>query len=326
MVRLTESIVYSRTKAAVDVVKKLNLWGCDIDDIELCARMSNLQVLSLSMNKVSCLGPLKHCVRLEELYLRRNAITSLSELEHLRNLKHLRTLWIDENPCTINNAYRSKVLKILPNLTKLDDKPVTVDDLLEAQESQQGDYRRENRQMSRHNSGDFEVIVGGDERRIVDTVMPSNSQMLNLVSSHSSTTLTEDSSPCRTMHTSMYGSIIEDDRANDEDDWHDFSVDDRHSPPAEMSMSMSMNPQMFQSLYEGSQSARQSRGYRIPVSLQQRSISVPRRRYPSLSMSPVRRQRVEKIMSAVNVLLDELDGDGLRRVIDEAQRRIKKQR
>ncbi|VDM36630.1 unnamed protein product [Toxocara canis] len=268
-----------------------------------------------SMNKVSCLGPLKHCVRLEELYLRRNAITSLSELEHLRNLKHLRTLWIDENPCTINNAYRSKVLKILPNLTKLDDKrvppalisghsrrfivlvvapygvfipAVTVDDLLEAQESQQGDYRRENRQMSRHNSGDFEVIVGGDERRIVDTVMPSNSQMLNLVSSHSSTTLTDDSSPCRTMHTSMYGSIIEDDRANDEDDWHDFSVDDRHSPPAEMSMSMSMNPQMFQSLYEGSQSARQSRGYRIPVSLQQRSISVPRRRYPSLSMSPVR--------------------------------------
>lgn len=31
-------------------------------------------------------------------------------------------------------------------------------------------------------------------------------------------------------------------------------------------------------------------------------------------------------MSAINVLLDELDADGLRRVVDEAQRRIKKQR
>uniref|UniRef100_A0A915BFH6 U2A'/phosphoprotein 32 family A C-terminal domain-containing protein n=1 Tax=Parascaris univalens TaxID=6257 RepID=A0A915BFH6_PARUN len=323
MVRLSESIVYSRTKAAVDVVKKLNLWGCDIDNIELCARMTNLQVLSLSMNRVSCLEPLKHCTRLEELYLRRNAITSLNELEHLKSLKYLRTLWIDENPCTADNAHRSKVLMILPNLTKLDDKPVTVDDLLEVQ-GNQVEYLRANQQESRHNSGNFEVIVA-DERRIVDTVMPSNAHVLNLVSSNSMNVL-DDDSPCRAMQTSIYGSIIEDEKIDDEDNWHDFTLDERHSPPAEMSMSMSMNPQMFQSLYEGSQSSRQSRGYRMPLSLQQRSISVPRRRYPSVSMSPVRRQRLEKIMSAVNVLLDELDGDGLRRVIDEAQRRIKKQR
>lgn len=38
------------------------------------------------------------------------------------------------------------------------------------------------------------------------------------------------------------------------------------------------------------------------------------------------KQRFERIVSAVNVLLDELDDDGLRVVIEEAQRRIKKHR
>ncbi|VDK17411.1 unnamed protein product [Anisakis simplex] len=306
--------------------------------------MSNLQVLSLSMNRVSCLEPLKHCERLEELYLRRNAISSLNELEHLKDLKSLRTLWIDENPCTADNAHRSKVLRILPNLTKLDDKIVTVDDLMKIQEihnqQQQSDLNNTIIYCD-GNANNFDGILASasDDRRIVDTVLPNsnkinNNQLLNLVSTHSLDALNggdEIGSPCRTvMHASIYDSIIEDEQANNDDDneqWHDFDIDAVHcSPPTEMPMSMSMNPQMFQSLYEGSQSARHSRAYRMPLSLQHRSVSVPRRGYPSISSSPKRRQRTEKVMSAVNVLLDELDADGLRRVIDEAQKRIKKQR
>ncbi|KAK6102072.1 Leucine Rich repeats (2 copies) family protein [Brugia pahangi] len=122
MVRLTESIVYSRTRITVECVRKLNLWGCDIDNIDLCSQMINLQILSLSMNRVKCLKPLENCMQLEELYLRKNEISSLNELEHLRNLKLLRILWIDENPCTADNKHRAKVLRILPNLTRLDDK------------------------------------------------------------------------------------------------------------------------------------------------------------------------------------------------------------
>ncbi|KHJ88671.1 hypothetical protein OESDEN_11532 [Oesophagostomum dentatum] len=57
-----------------------------------------------------------------------------------------------------------------------------------------------------------------------------------------------------------------------------------------------------------------------------RSVSAPRRRIHSRkeSQSPARDVRLNKIMSAVSVLLDELDADGLRAVIEQAQNRIKK--
>lgn len=42
--------------------------------------------------------------------------------------------------------------------------------------------------------------------------------------------------------------------------------------------------------------------------------------------NPFQRQRKTRIISAIGVLLDELDADGLRDVIDEAQRRMKKLR
>ncbi|PIO53456.1 hypothetical protein TELCIR_25209, partial [Teladorsagia circumcincta] len=58
-----------------------------------------------------------------------------------------------------------------------------------------------------------------------------------------------------------------------------------------------------------------------------RSVSAPRRRVhlrKESSQSPARDIRTEKIMSAVSVLLDELDADGLRTVIEQAQDRMKK--
>ncbi|KAK6061130.1 hypothetical protein COOONC_01211 [Cooperia oncophora] len=58
-----------------------------------------------------------------------------------------------------------------------------------------------------------------------------------------------------------------------------------------------------------------------------RSVSAPRRRLhlrKETSRSPARDMRTEKIMSAVSVLLDELDADGLRAVIEHAQDRMKK--
>ncbi|KAJ1367701.1 hypothetical protein KIN20_028664 [Parelaphostrongylus tenuis] len=52
MVCLTESTVYIRTKCTVETVKKLNLWGCDIDDISICERMTSIEVLSLSLQQI----------------------------------------------------------------------------------------------------------------------------------------------------------------------------------------------------------------------------------------------------------------------------------
>lgn len=77
---------------------------------------------SHSVNSVSTLEPVRGCRRLSELYLRRNRITSLDELFYLKDLPHLRVLWLAENPCcgTSPHLYRMTVLRNLPHLQKLD--------------------------------------------------------------------------------------------------------------------------------------------------------------------------------------------------------------
>jgi hypothetical protein len=101
MVALTQEIVLKKTKhSSLEHVKTLNLFGKDIDDVsileqmphvevpatsmplvawELCAvwRTSTclVQVLSLSMNKISSLKDFRHCTQLRELYLRRNQVS-----------------------------------------------------------------------------------------------------------------------------------------------------------------------------------------------------------------------------------------------------------
>lgn len=77
---------------------------------------------SHSVNSVSTLEPVRGCRRLSELYLRRNRIPSLDELFYLKDLPHLRVLWLAENPCcgTSPHLYRMTVLRNLPHLQKLD--------------------------------------------------------------------------------------------------------------------------------------------------------------------------------------------------------------
>lgn len=77
---------------------------------------------SRSVNCVSTLEPVRGCQRLSELYLRRNRIPSLNELFYLKDLPHLRVLWLAENPCcgSSPHLYRMTVLRNLPHLQKLD--------------------------------------------------------------------------------------------------------------------------------------------------------------------------------------------------------------
>lgn len=79
-------------------------------------------MLSHSVNSVSTLEPVSRCRRLSELYLRRNCIPSLDELFYLKELPHLRVLWLAENPCcgSSPHLYRMTVLRNLPHLQKLD--------------------------------------------------------------------------------------------------------------------------------------------------------------------------------------------------------------
>ncbi len=66
MVVLTEQIVRGKTRIdRLDEVKNLNLWGQDIDDVQVLARMTGVEVLSLSVNRISSLKDFRHCQQLK---------------------------------------------------------------------------------------------------------------------------------------------------------------------------------------------------------------------------------------------------------------------
>ena len=125
-IALSEDLIKHRAKCDdITKVVKLNLWGLEINNIEIIKRMPNLKVVSLTLNKVDTLEPFSYCPLIQEIYLRKNQIQSLAELQYLQKLPNLKVLWLLDNPCTQVEDYRTKVLSILPNLYKLDEDNVT---------------------------------------------------------------------------------------------------------------------------------------------------------------------------------------------------------
>lgn len=99
--------------------------------------MQSLEVLSLAVNRVSTLRDVQYCYNLKELYMRKNNLTSLSEIpKYLSNLSQLRKLSLSENPMseTMNvKHYRLFVVKALPQLEKLDNDDVSLDERTKAE-------------------------------------------------------------------------------------------------------------------------------------------------------------------------------------------------
>jgi cilla- and flagella-associated protein len=126
---LTADLILQRTKAGtLESVKNLNLWGNDIDDVRILKEMPNLEVLSLSVNKIATLKPFQYCKKLSELYLRKNLIADLSEIKYIQNLPGLKVLWLWDNPCAEVPNYREIVISALPNLVKLDNQAISAEE------------------------------------------------------------------------------------------------------------------------------------------------------------------------------------------------------
>ncbi|XP_020643149.3 cilia- and flagella-associated protein 410 [Pogona vitticeps] len=133
--KLTRKMVLSRAKATnLSGVRKLNCWGSHITDISICQELTSVEVITFSANNISDLEPINECQNLTELYLRRNSISSLCQLFHLKKLPRLKILWLSENPCCgpDPHRYRMTVLRNLPNLQKLDNQMVTEEELSRA--------------------------------------------------------------------------------------------------------------------------------------------------------------------------------------------------
>lgn len=63
---LTADLVFTKTKSnSLDNIKNLNLWGNDLEDLSLIDKMPNLEVISLSVNKISSLKYFANCQKLQ---------------------------------------------------------------------------------------------------------------------------------------------------------------------------------------------------------------------------------------------------------------------
>uniref|UniRef100_A0A336LY19 CSON010103 protein n=1 Tax=Culicoides sonorensis TaxID=179676 RepID=A0A336LY19_CULSO len=191
MSRLTEEMVIARSKQSdIGVVKKLNCWGSELTDVSIIRRMRGVEVLALSVNKISTLAPFEECLNLQELYLRKNNIQDINDLAYLQNLPKLKFLWLEENPCVdmAGPNYRAFVLRALPNLKKLDNVEVTPEEVDEAmrrdirisppsggQPQQQQDFEIE---QNHHNNQDWQESSPSREQRSAqnsDSYLPAES-------------------------------------------------------------------------------------------------------------------------------------------------------
>jgi hypothetical protein len=129
--RLTTATISAAVRGApLGCISKLDLFGLGLVDVSALAALPQLRILSLSHNRVQDLAPLVHLTRLQELYLRHNALEIL-EAEWLRALPELSVLWLAGNPAAAHPHYHAVVLLTCPHLSKLDSEDVS-DDALRA--------------------------------------------------------------------------------------------------------------------------------------------------------------------------------------------------
>ena len=124
--KLTEEMIRERTKTEdIGSIRRVNLWGMEVTNVDAIAKMSSLRVLSMTFNRISSLEPFSHLKQLEELYLHKNLVEDPEEIYHLSGLPKLRVLSLSDNPCIKTINYRIKVIKALPQLYMLDNKNIT---------------------------------------------------------------------------------------------------------------------------------------------------------------------------------------------------------
>ena len=130
---LTPELIQLKCKTdKLSNIKNLNLWGNDLEDISLIKEMPNIEICSLSLNKIFSLKDFGSCKKLTELYLRKNLVSDLFEIKYLIQCSSLKVLWLWDNPIADHKFYRSYILKLLPNLIKLDNNAVTPEERADA--------------------------------------------------------------------------------------------------------------------------------------------------------------------------------------------------
>jgi len=73
----TEFVLVKCKTDKLTAIKNLNLWGNDLEDVSALKDIPNMEICSLSLNKLKSLRDFQHCKKITELYLRKNLICEL---------------------------------------------------------------------------------------------------------------------------------------------------------------------------------------------------------------------------------------------------------
>lgn len=142
-------------------LRKLYLGDNSIVNIEQLSRLQNLTILHLRNNKITSLdGFPETLTQLQYLNLRKNEVTTFSEVEKLKRLPMLRALILRQNPVCYEESYRIEVLVLLRRLERLDQDVYVEDERQEAEEIYNSRQEMENQGEE---TGNHEVIQSEEE-------------------------------------------------------------------------------------------------------------------------------------------------------------------
>ncbi|XP_067004430.1 cilia- and flagella-associated protein 410 [Anabrus simplex] len=290
MARLTEEMVIARTKASdLSNIRKLNCWGSELSDVSLLRKMRNVEVLSLSVNKIDNLSDFQFCRNLQELYVRKNEIRDLNQVCYLQDLPQLKNLWLGENPCAENDQYRPTVLRALPRLKMLDNVTVQPQEVEDA--------------MRRGTE-----LIHPEEMQDAS----SEQQWLSESSSPAQSPSRQEQSPPRRQVPSEHDSEPESRRQDEELSYYDTDRRNANYEPESMRYTRQHTSQYTNSNYECDEDLRPAEErYRQPSQLDLNQQRVADKgsfnNRPPYSRRPVTRVWNSNILSAVLCLIKELD-------------------
>lgn len=98
---------------------------------------------------------------MKELFLRKNKIENLKEINYLKNLPNLRVLWLWDNPLSNHPHYRLYIIKMLPKLQKLDNAAVSSEERMAAKKLDVSSIENEESEILSHDD-DTEEKKEGD--------------------------------------------------------------------------------------------------------------------------------------------------------------------
>uniref|UniRef100_A0A915PX50 Protein phosphatase 1 regulatory subunit 7 n=1 Tax=Setaria digitata TaxID=48799 RepID=A0A915PX50_9BILA len=80
----------------------------------------NLEILDLNYNRLRSVSNIKHLHKLTDFWAKKNQLERVTEVNELAHLPSLKLVYLEMNPFSECSAYRGKVIRMLPQIEKLD--------------------------------------------------------------------------------------------------------------------------------------------------------------------------------------------------------------